>query len=234
MSKTNRERESIYSPEPLIFLTFILRDMHHHILSKEQSELLPLVQKFKKDYCLVGGTAIALHLGHRKSIDFDLFTFKPINKSKISKILSNFNWERRVIANSNDQVHYLINGVKFTFFEFPFIMPCEQKEESFSIPSLLDLASMKAFALGGRAKWKDYVDLYFILKHHFSLKEVSLKTYENFGAGNFSFKLFLEQLTYYKDVDYSEKVEFIDDNEVSSEKIKSFLIKKATKELKLL
>jgi len=46
--------------------------MHSEILTNEQSELLPLIKLFSKDYHLVGGTAIALHIGHRRSIDFDL------------------------------------------------------------------------------------------------------------------------------------------------------------------
>ena len=47
--------------------------MHKEILSGNQMALLPFVQKFIKEYYLVGGTAIALHIGHRRSIDFDLF-----------------------------------------------------------------------------------------------------------------------------------------------------------------
>lgn len=57
--------------------------MHKKILSKNQTELLPLVTKFKREFYLVGGTAIALHIGHRQSIDFDLFKEKSINKKKL-------------------------------------------------------------------------------------------------------------------------------------------------------
>lgn len=54
--------------------------MHLEILSKEQIELLPILSQFKREYYLVGGTAIALHIGHRESIDFDLFKEKDIRK----------------------------------------------------------------------------------------------------------------------------------------------------------
>ncbi|MEA2064850.1 MAG: hypothetical protein U9O66_00955 [Patescibacteria group bacterium] len=47
--------------------------MHKKILTKEQKELLPLIKKFIKKFGLVGGTAIALQIGHRESIDFDFF-----------------------------------------------------------------------------------------------------------------------------------------------------------------
>jgi hypothetical protein len=55
--------------------------MHFNILSDKQNELLSFISGFRRNYYLVGGTAIALHIGHRRSIDFDLFTDKKLNKS---------------------------------------------------------------------------------------------------------------------------------------------------------
>ena len=52
--------------------------MHKEILSEEQANLLPLVKTFSKNFGLVGGTAIALHIGHRESLDFDLFRLKNL------------------------------------------------------------------------------------------------------------------------------------------------------------
>ena len=54
--------------------------MQSEVLTNEQRELLPLIKSFSKDYYLVGGTAIALHIGHRRSIDFDLFTTLDIKR----------------------------------------------------------------------------------------------------------------------------------------------------------
>ena len=88
---------------------------------------------------------------------------------------------------------------------------------------------MKALALGGSAKWKDYVDLYFLLKDHCSLKEIELKAREMFGNA-FSTKLFRQQLTYFDDIDYSEEV-FYTNEETSKQEIKSFLIDVATTKL---
>ena len=47
--------------------------MHEEVLNAAQRELLPLMKQFKREYYLVGGTAIALHIGHRRSVDFDMF-----------------------------------------------------------------------------------------------------------------------------------------------------------------
>ena len=65
--------------------------MRKEILSARQKDLLPFLKKFKKNYYLVGGTAIALHIGHKRSIDFDLFTHLPLNKRKISSEIQKLN-----------------------------------------------------------------------------------------------------------------------------------------------
>ena len=62
--------------------------MHKEILSSEQLKLLPILPfAKKKGFYLVGGTAIALYLGHRESIDFDLFRRKEFQPESINNIL---------------------------------------------------------------------------------------------------------------------------------------------------
>ncbi len=56
--------------------------MHREILSPKQQELLPLIRQFNREYYLAGGTSVALHIGHRRSIDYDLFKFTTLNHSK--------------------------------------------------------------------------------------------------------------------------------------------------------
>jgi len=89
--------------------------MHHNILSDKQSQLLPFLRKFKKNYYLAGGTAIALHIGHRHSIDFDLFTNSTINKKKISSEIIKLNTSSQPLFFDIDQQHYIINEAKCTF-----------------------------------------------------------------------------------------------------------------------
>ena len=60
--------------------------MHLEVLSEEQCELLPFIAQFKRSFYLVDGTAIALYIGHRRSVDFDLFTERKLNKSSIKQI----------------------------------------------------------------------------------------------------------------------------------------------------
>ena len=205
--------------------------MHLEILTEQQRELLPFVSQFKRSFYLVGGTAIALHIGHRHSIDFDLFTAKNLNKSRIKQKVFELSYNKKTLFSDVDQIHFYINEVKATFFYYPY--PVEHTEilkDVISMPSLLSLAAMKAFALGRRAKWKDYVDLYFLLKNYHTLNEVSNKAKELFDQ-MFSEKLFREQLAFHKDIDYSEPVEYMSGFEVDEKEVKEFLIETSLQEI---
>jgi hypothetical protein len=200
--------------------------MYINILNNDQAEILPFLKLFNRSFYLVGGTAIAMHLGHRRSIDFDLFTNSKLNKSRIRNHLNSIPFKKVPVFEDYDQMHLLLNNVKITFFTYPYDIKHKLKVgESITIPSLNYLAAMKAFALGRRSKWKDYVDLYFILKDHFSINEISSLANEIY-KGLFSEKLFREQLAFHKDIDFSETVEYIV-SPVPEEEIKQFLIDKA-------
>lgn len=155
--------------------------LHKEILNKEQLALLPLVSDFKKTFYLVGGTAIALQIGHRCSIDFDLFKKGSLNHTAILNKISVYKLKPIITRRANDQMNITLNGVKFTFFEYPFEVKKEiMLDKIISMPPLLDLAAMKAYALGRRSKWKDYVDLYYILTKFHTVEEVSLRASEIF------------------------------------------------------
>lgn len=201
--------------------------MHNNILTVKQLELQPYISKFKRSFYFVGGTAIALHIGHRRSIDFDLFTISTLNRSKIKKELLKFPFDQLVIFEDCDQLHLIINQVKVTFFSYPYeVSHPITTDFQVSMPTLLSLAAMKAFALGRRAKWKDYVDLYFILRDSYTIPEICDEA-RNIFKGQFSEKLFREQLAFHKDIDYSEVVDYLV-KPASDNDIKSFLIDEAT------
>jgi hypothetical protein len=200
--------------------------MHPEILNDKQIELLKYLEVFHRKFYLVGGTAIGLHLGHRRSLDFDLFCQNKLEKHQIRKELFQFPFKQIKLFEDTDQLHLLINDIKVTFFSFPYPIKHPQKAgELISIPTLLTLGAMKAFALGRRAKWKDYVDLYFILRDHYSIEDISNEAIINFGQ-LFSEKLFRQQLTFHKDINYSEPVEYLLTTP-SEEEIRQFLIDKA-------
>jgi len=198
--------------------------MHKEVLNKEQLELLPLLACFKREFYLVGGTAIAYHIGHRRSIDFDLFKFSPLNHKKIvTKIISS-SFKYIITRRVTEQLNVSVNNVKFTFLEFPYeITATCNFENILKLPDLLVLSAMKAYALGRRSKWKDYIDLYFIIKYHYSIREISEKASSIF-KDLFSEKLFRAQLCFFDDIDYTEEVEFMKGFAVQEEEVKKFLI----------
>jgi len=196
-----------------------LSTIHKQVLNDKQLELLPLLHKFYKFY-LAGGTALALQIGHRKSIDFDLFSKEEIDKNAILKVLDQRK-VNQIIVDSIDEFTFVYDGVKLTFLNFPFRIEEFVDLEFVKAVDFLTIAAMKAYALGRRAKWKDYVDIYFIIQKE-SINSIIHKAEELFG-NLFSEKLFRSQLCYFEDIDYSEKVDFVADHEVNDEQVKETL-----------
>lgn len=198
-----------------------------NILNQSQKDLLPLISQFKTDYYLAGETAIELLLGHRESIDFDLFTFKNKNQLNAKAKLQSKTSDNIIsIFEGKDQAHFILNGVKITFFNFPHTIPVNKVFDGVRMPNLLTLAAMKAFALGGRAKWKDYFDLYFILNQGVSLDEIIIKAgllFNSSTATLFNYRNFMEQLMYYDDVSYEEEVTYVSSMQPTNEEIKKYL-----------
>lgn len=116
--------------------------MHEEILNADQQKLLPLMAQFRREYYLVGGTAIALHLGHRRSIDFDMFKMAAIShKKNLDKIVA-AGFEHLVTRRVEEQMNLLVGGVKVTFFQYPFsVVPEDNFKDVFRLPSLLSLAA---------------------------------------------------------------------------------------------
>ena len=207
--------------------TFMSR-LHLTVLPPEQSKLFPLLRAARKrSFYLVWGTAIALHIWHRRSIDFDLFRIREFSRENISIIVRSAKekWDT-IHLMTEENITGVISGVKITFFHYPF--PIEATVDMSGIirlPDLISLAAMKAYALGRRAKWKDYVDLYFIIRDHYSIHDICQKSSEIYD-GMFSSRQFREQLCYFEWIDYRESVEYLIPDPPSDEEVKAFLIEK--------
>ena len=94
--------------------------MYNDVLTDKQRGLLSLIKLFSKDYYLVGGTAIALYIGHRRSVDFDLFTTQDIKCESIRNLIEKSGFvTENLLYEAFDQIHLVVNSVKITFFNFP-------------------------------------------------------------------------------------------------------------------
>lgn len=199
--------------------------LHKEILTEEQVDLLPLVRKFSKNFFLVGGTAVALYIGHRRSIDFDLFSHEAFSNADIRRKILRVGKIETVLVNKLGELTITIKGVRMTFFHYPFrnVMSRANLDDFIKMPDILTLAAMKAHALGQRAKWKDYVDLYFVMKDYYGLDKI-VKKAKHLFASEFNEKIFRAQLAYFEDIDYTEKVIFMKRFETKDEVIKKALV----------
>lgn len=196
--------------------------MHDEALTKEACGLLSGFERFEGFY-LAGGTALALQIGHRLSIDLDFFSPDPLPDGLLRKVRRIFDGRKiSVTYSALEQLNLVIDGVKITFFNYPYrnVYPTVPYK-GILLASVMEIALMKAFSIGKRLSFKDYVDWYVLLSEkHVSLKEVMSGAKKKFGT-DFSDRLFLGQLVSMDDVPV-QKIDFLKDS-VSKETMKEFL-----------
>jgi predicted nucleotidyltransferase component of viral defense system len=129
--------------------------------------LKSLMQKeYLDSFVLVGGTALALQLGNRESIDLDLFSNTDFaSNDLLTSLLKDY----QIVVNNQlpQTLITTINDVKIDFikFHYPFIRPFLVLE-NIRMASLEDIAAMKLDAITGRGSKKDFYDLFFLLQHY--------------------------------------------------------------------
>lgn len=198
------------------------------ILKSEQKKVFEKLKYFSEFY-LVGGTALALQIGHRISLDFDLFTKKEIPAGLLNKARRIFKeFKIKIIVNHSEQLSLKINETKVDFvkYNFPLVLDLIEFSGTKILP-VAEIAAMKARALNYRGTLKDYVDLYFVLKDKYAtLKEIKEITGKKYGD-EFNFRLFLEQLIYLKDIE-TERIQFLK-KEITKDEIQRFFEKEIKK-----
>jgi hypothetical protein len=148
------------------------------ILPKSQQEIWPLLAPAPRlSFVLYGGTAVALHLGHRRSIDFDFFKSEPLNKKEIE---ASFEFMRKAETIQEDENTLVVvvpmasGTVKVSFFGGMAIgrinEPLQTSDSTLLVASLEDLLTTKLKAILDRAEAKDYQDISAILSARISLE----------------------------------------------------------------
>lgn len=211
-----------------------MRRLHLEILDSIRKDYFSKLAHFKGLGYLAGGTALALQIGHRVSYDFDVFCSKEINQNQAKKITEVIPIQE-VLVNSSDELSFLTKeGVKFSLVYYPFDLNkflVRDLSLPISMLSIQGIAATKAYALNRRASWRDYLDLYVIIKHFgVTLSEIVKNSKEIYG-GLFSEKLFFAQLVYTEDISEKEiqKTKLLNE-EVSLSEVKAFFEKGVKKE----
>lgn len=179
-----------------------ISNIHLEILDKERQELLEELLPYVKYFVLGGGTPLAFLLNHRKSFDFDFFSTSPIEKGLIEKISQTIPISNISIDTADELTFFTKSGIKVTFLHYPFehSFPLEILPNGLQFFSVKDIAIKKAYTIGRRGEYRDYFDLYTILKNnHLSFPELIAETKKVY-ASVFEEKLFLQQLVYFGDL----------------------------------
>lgn len=192
-------------------------------LDNERQAVWHKLGRFGGSFVLAGGTAIMLQIGHRKSYDFDCFSEEKPSPTLLDRVKNAFGRTMQIKTKTKDFLTVTTpRGIEITFVWYPY-KPLHKPIKTDSLPlfHLDDLVTNKAFTLGRRPAWRDYVDLFIFLKWKlYSLATIITLTEKRFG-GEFNSKLFLQQLTYWDDVNMT-KTAFLKES-YTDEEIKDFL-----------
>ncbi|RRQ45927.1 nucleotidyl transferase AbiEii/AbiGii toxin family protein [Chryseobacterium sp. SC28] len=190
-------------------------------ISPECLELLERISNFEffNGFVLVGGTALALQIGHRNSIDLDFFGNKKIDEELFIQNLEKFG-SVKILKVSKNILITSINNIKTDFVNYNYSWISERKYSGkICLASKEDIAAMKLNAISGRGSKKDFIDLFFLLKE-FSLEEM-INFYRQKYTQHSEFGM-LKSITYFEDADQENEPEMLVefDWEHAKEKIK--------------
>jgi len=174
-------------------------------MARSQKTVLTYLAPFatRRGFYLGGGTAIALHLGHRRSMDFDWFILDPLgDRMLLAKHIEKEGVEFTTSRVESGTLHGSISGVNVSFLEYPYALlspPSRLQGFDCNIASLDDLACMKLSALSQCGSKKDFVDIYALMLKHKPLPEILTLYQQKYDVDDVSSVLY--GLAYFDDAD---------------------------------
>ena len=198
--------------------------MHRECLPEKGWRVLSCLKDLIKKYHFViaGGTALALHLGHRISKDFDLFTDAEFKVESIIPGIRKAGHQFHVISEGEGFLTANIDGIKVSFFryDYPFIeKPVIYR--GVRIAGIHDIASMKVVAISQRGTKRDFVDLFFFLQG-VPFHKLAEHMVKHFGKERISPVHIGKSLVYFSDAESNPEPEYIKGKETSWDKVKRF------------
>ena len=148
--------------------------MLRQILTEAQQTVLELLSRIPevRTFYLAGGTGLALHLGHRRSEDFDFFRAGALVPQDLLTALREVG-ELVVLQEAAGTLTVRLHGVATSFFQYdyPLLRPLRESSWGFPVADPDDIAAMKLAAIAGRGSRKDFVDLYVYAREVTSLRQ---------------------------------------------------------------
>jgi Nucleotidyl transferase AbiEii toxin, Type IV TA system len=178
---------------------------HLEVLPAAQRKLWAELSAVPGEFVLYGGTALALHLGHRDSVDFDFFSNRAINLAALEAKIP-FLKDARIIQREANTLSALIERegrVQVSFFGVPslprLMLPHIANDNGLRIASLIDLAGTKASVLQLRAEAKDYIDMDALLRFGKVDLPTALAAAQKIYGPSFNPETTLKALSYFDD-----------------------------------
>jgi predicted nucleotidyltransferase component of viral defense system len=169
---------------------------------------------------LAGGTALALHLGHRYSKDFDFFTNKQF---KVESLLRGLQRRGKCQDIRKDWGTLFLEFdailCSFIFYKYPLLDPPTMTPWGFGIVSVREIGAMKIMAIGDRGRRRDFVDLYFIVRD-LGIEKVWQDFETKYAGTGYDSYHFLRALTYFDDAEPENMPKMIE--EVEWKEVKKF------------
>lgn len=196
--------------------------LHYETIIPETHSLLEKLSALPvlEDARLVGGTALALQLGHRTSVDLDFFGRINADSEELRDILREVGRVEVASVSKNINIFW-INGVKVDMVNYPYPwLDLPIVEDGVRLASLNDIAAMKISAIVNRGTKKDFIDLYTLLQH-FALDEILDMYSRKYSDG--SLFIVMKSLTYFDDAETDPMPNVL--NDTTWETVKDFLRK---------
>jgi hypothetical protein len=166
----------------------------------------PLATRFY----LAGGTAVALHLGHRLSYDLDFFSLQPFPPDLPRRALAPLG-ELSVTQESEGTFLGAFNGLQISFFIYPYsLLEDPVVWQGIQIASLPDIATMKLDAISSRGKKRDFVDLYIICQRAFPLSQAIAFFEQRYASVRYNKFHLLKSLVYFEDAEGDEPPQMLE------------------------
>lgn len=153
-----------------------------------------------ENFYLAGGTALALELGHRQSIDLDWFSLVDFSNDGLKEELSNLG-SLEIVGEEERTLHVMMDGVKVTFlrYRYPLLFPLLDYR-NIKLADPRDIAAMKIDAASSRGSKKDFIDIYFLLRLY-SLSELIGYFEEKYKGVEYNKLHILKSLVYFEDAE---------------------------------
>lgn len=152
------------------------------------------------DYVLVGGTALALYIGHRQSDDLDFMTMTAEHPTHIMERLHDLDPATTLVDRSEHSLHVMMHGVKVSYLWQPGVrLEADQVVDRVPLASLSTLAALKCKAIANRGARKDFIDIYALLQEGWSLAKILDVAHDY--APQLSRAHLLRSLTYFADAE---------------------------------